>query len=211
VVGTTLVVFAREPVAGRVKTRLAATIGAAAALRLHVAFVEDVCALAAGIAGRLVLAVAGDPEHPGFAGLSVERMAQGEGDLGARMDRALGLGGAVCIIGSDAPTVPRAHLADAFRLLEDAEVVLGPSTDGGYWLVGARRPAPELFCDMAWGTPAVLPETLRRLAGARAALLPFHYDVDEAGDLALLRAHLVHLPPTVAPATRRTLADLRLT
>lgn len=207
---TTLVVFARAPEPGRCKTRLGASLGDAAALRLHGAFVEDACALGAGIAERLVLAVAGDPQHPGFAGLSVERLAQGDGDLGQRMDRALALGGAVCIVGSDAPTLPRAHLVEAFQRLADADVVLGPSTDGGYWLIGARRPVPELFEGIAWGTPAVLPETLRRLSGLRAALLPFHYDVDDAEDLALLLAHLRHLPPAVAPATRRALADLRL-
>jgi len=86
--------------------------------------------------------------------------------------------------------------------------VLGPANDGGYWLVGARRPAPELFDDMPWGTPVVLPRTLARLRTADHALLPFWYDVDDPASMGLLVSHLDVLPPDVAPATRRALAGL---
>jgi glycosyltransferase A (GT-A) superfamily protein (DUF2064 family) len=176
-----------------------------------------VCALAAGLADRAILAVAGDPEDATICRIAAAhgfaRAAQCDGDLGARMAAALGEAqarGPACLIGSDAPTLPRARLADALERAARHDVVLGPSTDGGYWLVGGRTPAPELFRDMPWSTPAVLPETLRRLAGRDVALLPFHYDVDEPHDLTLLCAHLLVLPPAVAPATRRALAALGL-
>ena len=134
------------------------------------------------------------------------RLVTQEGsDLGARMDHAIRshLPGKVCIIGSDSPSLPVELVRQAFAALDRSDLVLGPSGDGGYWLVGATRPAPELFSSIAWGTPAVLPETLRRARGA--ALLPFWYDVDDGDDLELLRAHLAHLPAEVARATRAAL------
>jgi glycosyltransferase A (GT-A) superfamily protein (DUF2064 family) len=111
----------------------------------------------------------------------------------------------VCILGTDAPLVAPGTVRAAFDALARAEVVIGPATDGGYWLIGARCAVPELFTDVAWGTPRVLPETLRRVRGRAVELLPFHYDLDEAADLELLEAHLGVLPPSVAPATRRAL------
>jgi rSAM/selenodomain-associated transferase 1 len=211
----TIVVFARAAERGRVKTRLARTLGDDTALALHRAFVEDACALTAGVAERRYLAVAGALDEPSLGKIArahgLELVAQEGADLGSRMAHAIATHaqrGPVCIIGADSPSLPRAYLEEAFVRLAQDELVLGPATDGGYWLVGARRPAPELFGDIAWGTPSVLPETLRRLAGARAALLPFFYDVDDEQDLALLRAHLGVLPASVAPATRQMLAIL---
>ncbi len=205
-------VFAREPVLGRVKTRLARAVGDEAALALHRAFLADVIALAHGVAERTVLAVAGDPNHRELAGLSLERVAQSDGDLGARMDRAIRDSlsyGPVCIIGSDSPTLPRQDVAGAFIELERQDIVIGPAGDGGYWLIGARQEIPELFADIPWSTAAVLPETLRRLQGRRYALLPQHHDVDEPSDLARLRSELLSLPDTVAPATRSALLSLK--
>jgi hypothetical protein len=204
---STLVVFAREPVAGRVKTRLARRIGDEATLALYRAFLEDVVALSEGVAERRLLRVAGDPES--LAGLPIARAPQQGADLGARMVHAIraSLGeGPVAIIGTDSPTLPREFLAEAFARLQKHDVVLGPSTDGGYWLIGTRVAIPEIFEGIAWSTPEVLPETLRRLAGRDYSLLPSWYDVDEEADLEYLRLHLRSLPGGVAPATRRVLA-----
>jgi len=204
---STLVVFAREPVAGRVKTRLARKIGEGAALALYRAFLEDVVALTEGVAERRLLRVAGDPES--LAALPIARAPQEGADLGARMDHAIraSLGeGPVAIIGSDSPTLPRELLVEAFARLQKHDVVLGPSADGGYWLIGARVAVPELFGGIAWGTPEVLPETLRRLSGRSHSMLPSWYDVDEEADLEYLRLHLRSLPGGVARATRRVLA-----
>jgi rSAM/selenodomain-associated transferase 1 len=212
--------FARAPRLGAVKTRLAARLGDESALALYRAFLVDACALAAQSATlgveRAVLAVAGDRDDPEIVrvattqGLSV--VAQPDADLGGRMYRLLcdelERAEHVCLIGTDSPTLTVHQIAAAFDSLADAEVVIGPATDGGYWLVGARAPEPALFEGMRWSTPHVLTETLKRLAGRRVALLPFHYDVDEMADLELLTAHLPFLPDTVAPATRAVLGNL---
>jgi rSAM/selenodomain-associated transferase 1 len=208
-----LVVFARAPERGRVKTRLAAALGDDAALSLYRAFLEDTCALAAQVCDRGVLAVAGDSSslQPLAARHGLHLTVQDGADLGARMEHAIArelAHGPVCIIGSDAPSLPVSLVEAAFERLADHELVVGPSTDGGYWLIGATRAAPELFSGVHWGTETVLEETLRRLEGRRAALAPFWYDVDEPRDLALLRAHLPLLGPEVAPATRAALAAL---
>lgn len=251
--GTALVVFARAPVAGQVKTRLcrpdpdapeALTPEQAAAV--HAAFVADVCRSGArsGIRHRC-LYVAGDATHPQLQQLAHEHgfvvRVQKGADLGSRMAAALAAelfagASAVVLIGTDSPTLPTLYLERAAAWLADtSDVVLGPAADGGYYLIGARRPLPELFAEgIAWSTTQVLPATLLRLRalrdrGLRVALLPFFYDVDTPQDLRLLAAHL-HLSGTAdlgespnpaaaageadaltalhAPATRAVLAEL---
>jgi rSAM/selenodomain-associated transferase 1 len=210
----TLVVFARAPVLGQVKTRLGRLIGDQAALALYRAFVDDTCLMSAGLGARRVLAVAGEPDawlEKLAKSQRMELKQQGEGDLGARMQQAMAeyaARGPVCIIGTDAPTLPRAHLHTALDALVEHEVVLGPADDGGYYLVGAQRSVPELFADVPWSTPGVLAATLRNLAGRDVFTLPGWYDVDEAHDLDRLRAELAGLPVVVAPATRRALLVL---
>ncbi len=213
-----LVVFARAPVAGQVKTRLcspaaAAGPGAPAALTaeqaaaVHTAFVSDVCRTGAGSGiRRRRLYVAGDAAHPQLVRIATDHgfeiRAQAGAELGARMaaaiaDELAAGASAVVLCGTDSPTLPCAYLQRAAAWLgDDADVVLGPAADGGYYLVGARRPLPELFAaGIRWGTPQVLPATLLRLrelaaAGTRVALLPFFYDVDTPQDLWLLACHL---------------------
>ena len=108
---------------------------------------------------------------------------QGEGDLGARMAR---VAAPALIIGSDCPGVNPPLLRAAAEALSDRRVVLGPASDGGYYLLGLREPMPFLFTDIAWSTPQVLPETLRRLAarGIGPAILPELADIDTPEDLA---------------------------
>lgn len=212
---STLVIFARAPVLGEVKTRLGRSIGEPAALALYEAFLDDTCALTQGLGARRVLAVAGDTSEPHLLRLAKSQRLgleeQGEGDLGARLARAVARhvgAGPVVIIGSDAPTLPRAHLHQALDALMEHDVVIGPARDGGFYLVGARSDVPALFSDVRWSTPAVLATVLERLAGRSHALLPPWYDVDTEEDLARLRADLAASPATVAPATRRALAAL---
>ncbi len=212
---STIVIFARAPELGAVKTRLARAVGDEAALALYQAFLDDTCALTQGLGARRVLAVAGAVDHPRIEHLGKSQRlaveAQGEGDLGAKMAHAIAAHlprGPVVIIGSDAPTLPRAHLHQALDALMAADVVIGPSDDGGYYLVGARVPVPELFADVRWSTPEVLPTTLARLAGRSHVLLPAWHDVDSVEDLVRLRAELAALPPSVAPATRRVLGSM---
>ncbi len=211
---STIVIFARAPVLGEVKTRLGTAIGAERALALYEAFLDDTCALTQGLGARRVLAVAGDVDHPRVQHLGksqrLQLVQQGEGDLGARMARAVAAHvgvGPVVIIGSDAPSLPRAHLHQALDELMAHDVVIGPSEDGGYYLVGARVEVPELFAGVRWSTPEVLATTLGRLAGRSYALLPPWHDVDAVEDLERLRRELDALPPSVAPATRRVLGS----
>jgi rSAM/selenodomain-associated transferase 1 len=210
---SSLVIFARAPELGRCKTRLASKLGEVVALDLYTAFLEDVCALSRGVAERRILAVAGSIANPVLMRLGerfgLELVPQPEGDLGVRMHLLLQTelisARRVCLIGSDSPTLPQIRLQEAFDALDGHDVVVGPSTDGGYWLLGARKWLDVVFEDIPWSSPAVLPKTLERLAGHSVALLPFFYDVDEPADLALLSAHLLHLPKEVAAATRRAL------
>jgi len=219
-----LAVFARPVVPGAVKTRLAARIGAGPAARLYGAFLEDTLATAASLPGvRITLWVAGDPDHPTLSRFPHPRRRQAEVDLGERMARALAAGlreaPAAVVVGTDAPTLPRGHLRSAFALLEaapgapgDGRAVLGPAADGGYTLLGVRAPIPEGALDgIPWSTATVLGDTVARLRPSHGlpALLPPWYDVDDAEDLRLLRAHLAQSPPDVAPATRRALAGVR--
>jgi glycosyltransferase A (GT-A) superfamily protein (DUF2064 family) len=123
-----------------------------------------------------------------------ELVDQGGGSLGARMARALEpyrASGAV-LLGTDTPSLPPHLLARSIALLRRAPVVLAPSLDGGYYLVGVRGPMPQIFRAIAWGRSNVLCETLARLRriGTRYALGPAWYDVDRFSDVALLAAHL---------------------
>ncbi len=209
---TSLIVFARAPIEGQVKTRLAQSVGAAAACALYLAFLDDVCALAGSVDARRILAVDGPIDHPDLVRLALvnglERRPQAPGDLGARMQAALESALPACVIGTDAPTLCRDKLEEALAAVGHHDVVVGPSADRGYWLIGLSRPIPELFRDMQWSTREVLPATLERLRGRRAHVLPFHYDVDEEADLRHLSAHLGVLGAEVAPATRRALTTL---
>lgn len=202
-----LTVLAKAPVPGRAKTRLIPALGedGAAALAERLLDLALDQALAAGF-DTVELCVTPDADHP-----AVQRQAarpglrlslQGEGDLGARMARALdralagGAAGAL-LIGTDAPALDAARLRAAAQALAQADAVTVPAHDGGYALIGLRRPAPALFEGMAWSTAGVLAATRARAAAAGlrlAELAPLH-DIDEPADL-------VHLPPGWLPAGR---------
>lgn len=220
-----VVVFAKQPAPGRVKTRLAGALGAEGAAALYAAFVWDLCGrLAAEGAFRVTVAADPGPDNPFFAELSAKLglavRPQGEGDLGARMAGALRRhleDGAdfVLLIGTDLPTLPVAHLHAARRSLDGpARVLFGPTTDGGYYLVGASRAAlpawarieERLFRHIPWGTDDVLHRTLARAADLPVALGPAWYDVDEAADLPPLLRHLRAGAAPDLPRTRATLA-----
>lgn len=187
-----LVVMLKEPRPGRVKTRLGREIGMTAAAWWFRHQTARLLRRLEDPRWQIVLAVSPDRE-----GLSSQiwpahlpRIAQGRGDLGDRMRRALTLPGAgpICVIGADIPGIERAHIARAFHALGPAEAVFGPAPDGGYWLVGLKRarPAPrEIFADVRWSSPDALRDTVRSLSGARIAYVDSLRDVDEAADLAM--------------------------
>jgi hypothetical protein len=195
-------VVAKAPRAGDVKTRLCPPLTPGDAADLHAAFLADTADLVTGLAGvRGAFVFTPAEDEPYFARLAPAfvRVLQQGPDLGARLQHAFAAlfatGARVVVaVGADTPTLPAALITDAVSRLADdrADVVLGPTDDGGYYLVGLRRPAPALFDGIAWSTPAVLGETLQRAetAGLRVALLPPWFDVDTPVDLERLEATL---------------------
>jgi rSAM/selenodomain-associated transferase 1 len=215
-----LVVFARCPEPGRVKTRLAQAIGDADASALYAAFVTDLRNRFAAAPFAVRWAVA--PPDRGFAtrfALQEAHVLLQEGaDLGARMRNAFAamraVGFARCaIVGSDMPQLALATVTAAFARLREprVELVLGPADDGGYYLIAARTP-PDVFDGIAWGTSEVLAATLAHTAarGIETALLEPGFDVDVAPDLARLR-ELLEAPEArqAMPATTAALAVIR--
>lgn len=185
-------ILAKAPVPGLAKTRLIPAIGAHAAAVLQERMTERAVSTAIEAhSGPVTLWCAPDPGHVSFRELvrhyAVTLKRQPDGDLGARMLAAFTAAPAL-VIGTDCPALSPTHLRAATDALKDNDVVLIPAEDGGYVLIGARAPQPELFRDIAWGTAAVLAETRTRIAalGLRCAELDALWDVDTENDLARL-------------------------
>lgn len=195
---TRIVVFAKAPQPGRVKTRLIPALGAegAAALAAHMLAHTLGVAIEAGLGG-VELCASPAPDDPAWQGIALPAAvcgsAQGEGDLGARMAgaarRVLAAGDRVLLIGTDCPALDAGCLRAAADVLDAAEAVIVPSFDGGYVLLGLRRFDPTLFADIAWSTSSVAAMTLARLRalGWTHCVLPALHDIDVPDDL-------VHLP-----------------
>lgn len=188
-----LILFGRYPVPGRTKTRLIPVLGPLGAAEIQRLWTERILSLLR----RSCLA----PVDFAFTGGTIEQMRrwlgkgsvhfvpQSRGDLGRRMEQAMARAFAqgarqVVLTGTDIPGMTVSHLSEAFNLLNYHDVVLGPTRDGGYWLVGSRRPQ-AIFNYIAWGTPMVLRQTLARLekAGRSVALLEPLNDIDTEADL----------------------------
>ena len=192
---TRIAVFAKAPVAGRVKTRLAGELGEEGAAALHAALVTR--ALRTAIEARVgttELWCAPDASHPFFAGCAagfgVALRTQAGRDLGERMahaiDETLGRGERALVIGGDCPALDAEVLRLAARTLDDHEAVFVPAEDGGYVLVGAAARVPGLFDGIEWGGDSVMAATRQRLtrAGARWRELDPLWDVDRPEDYA---------------------------
>lgn len=219
--GRRLVLFAKEPAAGRVKTRLARTIGAEAAAALYEAFLRD---LSGALRGDWDTVLA----HDGDGGPRLREIfkefwtfqAQGNGTLGERMSRAVA--GAftedslkVVVAGSDAPTLTAKDVSAAFAALDVADVVFAPSPDGGYSLVGVKKSTPgdssKVFKEeIRWSTGYALEDTeaAARAAGLATARLAPVPDVDVEEDLETLMAALAG-HAAIAPATRAAIRRVR--
>ncbi len=210
-----LLLFAREPVRGQVKTRLQGALGEEGTLRLH----EDLIRHSARMVSQSGLCpwrfcVAGDPGHPLFLSLSddLPPLRQTGGDLGERMalavDQALRHSRHVILLGADCASVDAAALGQALAALhEGRNAVLGPAEDGGYVLLGLDDARWLDFTDMPWGTSAVLELTHQRLrqSGADWCELPPGWDVDRPADLSKLDRLQYWLgdapPPALTPAS----------
>lgn len=190
-----LIVFAREPIQGKVKTRLAASLGDQVTARLYESMLQNVLESAEEL-NDVEKVVFWDCEERSLPLLSerykCESRRQAAGDLGQRMQTAFeemfAIGcEACCIIGSDAPDLPVSYLFEAYRLLETqpVDVVLGPSKDGGYYLLGLRQLRAQLFMNIPWSSASVLERSLAAASdsGLTTALLPEWQDIDTAEDL----------------------------
>jgi hypothetical protein len=222
-------VFARWPTAGRVKTRLAPALTEALAGTIYRAMLEDAlaAALASGAGERLLYwgdPPVSSPTSSPFASAAdirgeehfTRRMQQGA-DLGARLvaafaellvapdDRAI-------VIGADCPALGAREIDAAFIALEAHEMVIGPARDGGYYLIGLSRAAPEIFAGIPWGTAAVFEETMRRARAAelRAFVLDPLDDLDTAEDLVRWIRSAALGEPRPAPAMAAALRAMGL-
>ena len=206
----TLQIFAKSPVPGQVKTRLAHAMGDEETAALYVQFVERTLATAsaaraAGIVDRVELWCAPDVDAPEFAAwrerYDVVLKAQTGDNLGSKMrnamDSAIDGGSRAILIGTDCPVLDVAYLARAVAALDGHDAVFGPAEDGGYVLVGLAR-AVDAFSGIPWSTPNVMAATRAKLVaqGARWQELPLLWDVDEPADL--IRWHTLSGAPAVA-------------
>jgi rSAM/selenodomain-associated transferase 1 len=216
-----VVLFAREPVAGRVKTRLAREIGKGPATALYGSFLEDLAAALPHPARWDALLAHAEPEPGPFLSATFRPpwrlLPQGEGSLGERLARAVGAareneGNDVVVVGSDAPTLSRRDLEAAFRALDDgADVVFAPAPDGGFSLVGLNGASGpwEFFESARWSTAHALEDCRGSVeaGGRRVELLEEIPDVDVLEDLETLMA-IFSADPARAPASRRAIESL---
>jgi len=183
-----IIVFARAPVPGEAKTRLIPKLGAWRAARLHERLTLHALRTAGLADGRVELH--GTRRHSFFRRLDVAFRLQRGRDLGERMVNALSKARRPAIlIGTDCPALTPADLRRAARWLRGGcDAVLAPAEDGGYALIGLRRPRPEFFQDIRWGSARVYADTARKLAGYRWRALRRVWDLDRPEDLERFRS-----------------------
>ena len=188
-----MILFAKAPVPGGVKTRLAAAIGASRASELHTAFVADMLEKLGAFKDFSDIELHTDISTDAWNQVAVTRRLQAHGNLELKLFHALAEAFRegrthVIILGSDSPTLPRAHIQ---RLLDaTADVAIGPCEDGGYYAIGCRRAHPDMFAGVEWSTGRVLEQTesALRTCGLTCERGETWYDVDGPVDLARLIA-----------------------
>lgn len=196
-----LVVMAKEPRAGAVKTRLARDIGTVPATGFYRTSLSNLLRRV-GMDTRWRTLVAVSPDTSLCSGAwpaDSSVCPQGQGDLGARMQRVFDSlpPGPVIIIGTDIPEITPAHIAAAFQALGNADAVIGPGEDGGYWLIGLKR-SPRIraiFSGVRWSSANTLADTLSNLNDARVATLETLRDVDGGADWRALKIHASRVIP----------------
>jgi rSAM/selenodomain-associated transferase 1 len=186
------ILFLKYPKRGCVKTRLADALGHDLAYELYLCFLADIAAMTHHVNAQTMIVYSGPTgmSFPDFPGAKC--LLQRGSDIGERMHFAFqdvfALGFERCVlVGSDIPDLPAGMINDAFEILRSVDMVLGPSTDGGYYLVGCRPDSlrPSVFSGIPWSTASVFSETLKRIteAGLESAELPPWSDIDELADL----------------------------
>ncbi|MBA5869523.1 MAG: DUF2064 domain-containing protein [Nitrospira sp. CR2.1] len=197
---TALVIFAKAPIPGHVKTRLCPALTEDEAATLHGSFVLDTLERTKAAVAKFILPVdrylacAPSSTHVFFrimeARHGVTLLDQEGEDLGRRMQQAFAALFArgyrqVCLVGTDVPSLPLTHYRDAVEFLARHDLVLGPAQDGGYYLIGMTTPHPQLFEGIPWSTDQVsaLTQQKAKASGLNLALLPVWRDVDTVDDL----------------------------
>jgi hypothetical protein len=188
-----LIMMVKAPITGQVKTRLGAHLGHEIAAALQSAFIQDMNLNLESLSAERVLACYPTTQHPLFTQLETDGWRlwpQVGSDLGERLEMILSRAfeedaQRVVIIGSDSPTLPLAHIQDAFHILRSNQVTIGPASDGGYCLIGASERGLPLFDQVTWSSPHVFEETCSNLntGGFSYRTLPEWYDVDKIEDL----------------------------
>ncbi len=184
-----LLIFIKNPVLGKVKTRLAATVGADKALKVYFELLRHTREISSQVeADRFLCYSDAVEEHDDWSNEEFIKKTQTGADLGARMSNAFKVAlihnKKVVIIGSDCPLLQADHLAVAFAKLEEYPFVIGPALDGGYYLLGMRQFSPEVFEHIEWSTDAVFSATLENIKalGQTCFQLPPLPDVDTEAD-----------------------------
>jgi hypothetical protein len=213
-----LIVVAKRPAPGKTKTRLSPPLSADQSSALYECFLFDTLELIRLVPNvHPVLAYLPENERPYFNRLApdFELIPQEGHDLGSRLDNTMthffnqGFKKAV-VMNSDSPTLPGSHLVKAFQNLEDDnDVVIGPCEDGGYYLIGAKRPIPKLLREVRMSTSKVTQDTidLAIQEGFKSHLLSSWYDIDNAASLAQLEKEMPNIPGNTAVHTRHFLSQ----
>jgi len=194
-----LILFARDPILGKVKTRLSSFLEEDVILKLYTCFLQDTLYNIRQVENVDRFVGVAPSNESGFftetLGSDIRMFVQEGENLGDKMrgaiqDRFTEGYERVVIIGSDSPSLPAYYICRAVD--SDKDMVLGPSTDGGYYLIGMRGKVVEVFKDVTWGTETVLQETCEHLVqnGASLDLLPVWYDVDTPEDLKFFKTHM---------------------
>lgn len=203
---TCVIVFAKRPLPNQVKTRLIPKVSAEQAALIYEAFLTDWCELLSGLSGiDLIVAYTPEGSQPhlkAIIGDAVAYIPQSGNDLGERLTSATEWGlesgyEKIIITGSDSPTLPLTYITQAINGLNSCDIVIGPSVDGGYYLIGFSKEnltatLSTIFEGIAWSTEDVFQQTIERIhtCNTKLHLLPPWYDVDTPEDLDFLHTHL---------------------
>ena len=184
-----VMIFVRNPELGRIKTRLAKSIGDQAALEIYNILCKHTAKIISGIdADKLVFYSEDIQENDIWAELDCQKQIQTKGDLGQRMQQAFSYAFSmdykkVIIIGSDIFSLRSKHIKSTFKQLETSDAVIGPAHDGGYYLLGLNFNIPNIFKHKQWGTSSVLEDTVSDLKKYNVNLLESLNDIDTYDDL----------------------------
>lgn len=211
-------VFAKFWEPGKVKTRLARTIGNTQAAEIYKQFIRNTLERTSGIATRHTLVVTPERRLPDFLDITPDGWSletQSEGDLGERISAYFNLAfehqfKKVLLVGSDSPTIPSEIIKKAFEELDHFDCVIGPSHDGGYYLIGLTNFQPEIFESIQWSSELVFQQTMERAAALKLSVstLATWYDVDTIEDLKRVLADLSSLPPERLTRTETEICSL---